>query len=225
MSSNTPRASGSAFSLIELMIVMAIIGIIAAIAVPQFLTYKVRAHNSGTEALCKQIVNSESALNADLGCWGRSATENLFTLITAPGGSGRGETLTGWDGSIVPATRSVTGALITGGHVNPAGSDTRISAVGFAVPRGLDAVASTTGGLPGGLPLNASFQIITQAMDGNRAFGADSELSDVLFYVQNDAWQGLTGIRANSPRISSTSVDFQGQDGGGAPTATWRVLQ
>ena len=49
------------FTLIELMIVIAIIGILAAIAIPQFTNYRTKSYNSAAQA---DIRNSRTVLEA-----------------------------------------------------------------------------------------------------------------------------------------------------------------
>jgi len=53
------------FTLIELMIVVAIIGILAAIAIPQFSSYRVKAFNSSAQADLRNIMTAEEAAYAD----------------------------------------------------------------------------------------------------------------------------------------------------------------
>ena len=53
------------FTLIELMIVVAIIGILAAIAIPQFSSYRAKAYNSASNADLKNLKTGMEAFNSD----------------------------------------------------------------------------------------------------------------------------------------------------------------
>ena len=59
------RKNQKGFTLIELLIVVAIIGILAAIAIPQFAAYRAKAYNSAAQSDLKNFKTGMEAFFAD----------------------------------------------------------------------------------------------------------------------------------------------------------------
>jgi len=63
------------FTLIELMIVIAIIGILAAIAIPNFVSYRQRSYNSSAQSDVKNAMTTQEAYFVDNAIYGNSLTK------------------------------------------------------------------------------------------------------------------------------------------------------
>jgi len=75
--------SQKGFTLIELMIVVAIIGILAAIAIPNFLTYQLKSRQAEAKTNLQAIKTSEIAFQAERGCYVGMASEVGQPAVTA----------------------------------------------------------------------------------------------------------------------------------------------
>jgi len=62
------------FTLIELMIVIAIIGILAAIAIPQFSAYRTRSYNSAAQSDLRNLATAQEAYFVDENTYGNDVT-------------------------------------------------------------------------------------------------------------------------------------------------------
>jgi len=100
------------FTLIELMIVVAIIGILAAIAIPQFSNYRTKAFNSAAVSDLHTARLAEEAVFADYQSYGSTVTKT-----NTAGKAGAGKTLTA-NGFVATKTKGQEAPVSISNNVN-----------------------------------------------------------------------------------------------------------
>jgi type IV pilus assembly protein PilA len=134
--------SSKGFTLIELMIVVAIIGILAAIAIPNFLQYQLKSKQSEAKVNLGAIKTSEVAFQAERGCYvgvaaeGAAAPAANIKTTPAPWGIG---TLpqpagTAWCTAVYTGAFSDIGFKATGNVMYTYGVDATTVAGGLYTP-------------------------------------------------------------------------------------------
>ena len=110
------------FTLIELMITVAIMALIAAIAIPSYTGYMARARRSGAEQLMMQIVSKEQqyivdarAYTATIGSGGLNIVSQDGWTCTATCTNGSYTVSVAVNNAATPPTYTVTAAPVAGG--------------------------------------------------------------------------------------------------------------
>lgn len=169
------------FTLIELMIVIAIIGILAAIAIPQFSAYRMRAYNSSAQSDVRNLTTSEAAFFSDWQMFGKTQ------IAAAPGAGGFGA------GVMLVGPSTPTNAIIT----VTAQTVARGMQVGLGNGVRLIATTDATG---------ASFTAIAKHDKGNAGYGTDGDVSSI--FTDPSTWGAGVVIAAGNEPASTTGDDF-----------------
>lgn len=207
------RRAQKGFTLVEIMIVIAIIGILAAIAVPLFMGYRMRSYNAAAKSVIHSLKADNGNLNAELGVYGH--TEAAATLLNAPdGGAAPADSFTA-AGLTTAASPAAAGARLVG----TTNDTVRSLAIGIAIGNMMTADVQDINNAAD----DSTFHAFTRHYKGDTAYALDNDVGNILYSVSNPAaWPNNPGLLATPvPPALPVAAEINGAAGGGAPTANW----
>ncbi len=212
------------FTLIELMIVIAIIGILAAIAVPQFVSYRMRSYNTAAKAVVHNVKGDEANLNAELGLYGHTEAAGTTLVAAASAAPGAAADSTADNTLIVAATATTAGARLSG--LNTGG--TRGLNVAINIGANMIAYAWDVNNAND----QSTFHVFARHFKGDTAYAIDEQVENVICTVSNATWANVAGLGATAiaPLLAAANADniyannAANVSGGGLPTDAWTKL-
>ena len=218
------------------MIVVAIIGILAAIAIPQFAAYRMRAFNASAKAVAHNSVGSQADLRSELGSYGHS--EAATAALDAGDG---GYAIADAQNNPALAIGAVAGAgagLGAGGRI--AGTSPATGKV-FAISFGYG--ASMVASIEDTAAVNSfAYMSIARSFQGDTQYGVDGDVTNQVYSCSNsslfpgfamspaDIADALEGA-ANTENANDFDPDGAPNSGdemvcaNGLPDAFWRPVQ